>query len=216
MLRGCTAGKKSFSHVSRSSCYGSTPEDTCPIFINNLDQVVRHAYHKATLDLRDAKIHEVQPFLLSHFWLPVRIQQAVDEEARIAMGPLIKLLHGRQVVNEVQRRSSIVIVSAQQHVHDCHSFAQILRLVASHVVGGCMRRQLHPELQSVEVHVLLEVLGLLHRVSRVPSQGQQLVRVELHDLVLLLLEDHDAPARILVSAHHRIPLADERNQRVLP
>ena len=97
-----------------------------------------------------------------------------------------------------QRRSSLLVVASNQHVDLRHGFSEVGRLLPADVVGGRVRGQLDAVPKPVELDVLLQVLGLKHSVGRVACDAEQLVRVEMHDLVQVLLEDHDRSAGVLV------------------
>ena len=76
-------------------------------------------------------------------------------DARGDLAGDVELLHRREVVDEVERRADILIVTREQHVDDRHPPPQVGRLLATHVVGHSVRRHLHAVAEVVEVEVLL-------------------------------------------------------------
>jgi len=113
-----------------------------------------------------------------------------------------------------QRRAGRLVVAAEQHVDLGHALPKIGRLVATDEVGGGVRGERDAVLQPVQLDVLLQVLRLGHAVGRVARDAHQLVRVQVHNLVKVLLEDHDRAAGVLVGRNHRVVTAGEADQAI--
>ena len=121
---------------------------------------------------------------------------------------------GRPGASCAQRRASFVVVATKQHVDLRHFLSQVARLLTADVVSRRVRRERNTVAQPVELDVLLQILGLKDGVGRVPRHAEQLVRVEVHDLIQVLLEDHDRAPRILVGRDDGEALAGEADHRV--
>ena len=121
---------------------------------------------------------------------------------------------GRPGASCAQRRAGFVVVATKQHVDLRHFLSQVARLLTADVVSRRVRRERNTVAQPVELDVLLQILGLKDGVGRVPRHAEQLVRVEVHDLIQVLLEDHDRAPRILVGRDDGEALAGEADDRV--
>ena len=89
--------------------------DAC--LVHNLDRPVGEVDEEARLELEEALAKEVLGLLQGEVLLVVAVKGSQGESGTIAVGPKGNFVHGPKVVNPVELRPRLVIISGNQHVH---------------------------------------------------------------------------------------------------
>ena len=85
--------------------------------VHNLDRPVGEVDEEARLELKEALAKEALGLLQGEVLLVVAVKGSQGEGGTISVGPKGNLVHGPKVVNPVELRPRLVIISGNQHVH---------------------------------------------------------------------------------------------------
>ena len=164
-------------------------------------------------ELLDALAAGFESLLQGHILSVVLVEDGVDEVAGVAMGALGHLLESAQVVHPVELGGLLdLVVSAHKDV-DLEGLlrSQGAGHLSAEVVGSGLDRGLKAGPNLLELQVSHHEVGEPVAVSLLTSRCQHLELVQLHDLVVIMLECEDRAIDSGVSADdHPVFSADSK------
>mmetsp|Transcript_67307 Transcript_67307/g.197605 ORF Transcript_67307/g.197605 Transcript_67307/m.197605 type:complete len:215 (-) Transcript_67307:58-702(-) len=172
--------------------------------------VVAQVDDEALLQLPDAHADDLLRLLEGHVGLVVAVHKTEGEHRAVPVRSLVHLLHGGQVVQEVQG-GSVLVAACDQEVGLERPLPERGGELVPGEVGRCLGGQLEAGLQGVELDVLLNEFNEVRRVGCRPRCGDQHV-LNLPDLVGVILHPDDRESGLAIGRedHEVLPAQPER------
>jgi len=146
-------------------------EQLAPVLIDYLQNKVLLTGQEPGLEFVHTVFSDGECLSEVEILLPEVVHDTVDEIGCIAMGTVMDLLTGAQIVYPVQT-GSLVVDSPEKTVDLVWAFSESLGELRSDVVGSLRHAHLPVVPKTIQAHILLDVFAEVDSVGTVSSEGQ--------------------------------------------